>query len=167
LNRGGERRLACGLIVSSGLVHQGAARALVHHLKYGGLSAAAEVLALAMEGVMPSDAACLVPVPRVLLRVWRYGIDPSAALSRALARRTGLPVARVLARPLWWAGRAGPAGAARGDPVFRALRAAPPGAVLVDDVITTGATLGAAAAALPGARRAVTATGPAQGSRGR
>jgi predicted amidophosphoribosyltransferase len=149
------------------MVHRGAARALVHHLKYGGLSAAAEVLALPMERVIPPDAESLVPVPRVLLRMWRYGIDPSAALCGALSRRTGLPVARVLARPVWWAGRAGPAGSARGDPVFRALRAVPPGAVLIDDVITTGSTLGAAAAVLPGVRRAVTATGPAQGSRGR
>lgn len=153
--------------MSSALVHQGAARALVHHLKYGGLSAAAEVLAVAMERVVPPDAECLVPVPRVLVRMWRYGIDPSATLSRALARRTGLPVERVLARPVWWAGRAGPAGVVRGDPVFRAVRAAPPGAVLVDDVLTTGATLGAAAGVLPGVGRAITATGPAQGSRGR
>jgi predicted amidophosphoribosyltransferase len=116
---------------------------------------------------MPADATCLVPVPRVLARMWRYGVDPAATLSRALARRTGLPVERVLGRPFWWAGRAGPAGAIRGDPVFRAVRPSPPGAVLVDDVLTTGATLCAAAGALPGMRRAVTATGPAEGSRGR
>ncbi|MBU1227959.1 MAG: hypothetical protein KJ698_12210 [Actinobacteria bacterium] len=137
LGRGGERRLDCGLLVASALAHGGAARSLVHHLKYRGLASAAEVLSAAMVQVVPVGAACLIPVPRVLMRMWRYGIDPAGALSEALSRRTGLPVARLLARPLWWAGRAGPAGAMRGSPAFRALRTAPEGAVLVDDVLTT------------------------------
>jgi len=167
LQQGGERRLDCGLLVVSALVHDGAARSLIHHLKYRGLPAAAAVLAAAMEPVVPDAATCLVPVPRVMLRMWRYGIDPAATLCRALSRRTGLPVARVLARPIWWAGRAGPAAAVRGSPTFRAVRAVPSGAVLVDDVLTTGATLAAAAGALPGVGMAVTATGPAEGGRGR
>ena len=167
LQQGGERRLECGLLVSSALVHEGAARSLVHHLKYRGLMSAAGALAAAMVRIVPRQATCLVPVPRVLLRMWRYGIDPAVALCGSLSQRTGLPVARALVRPIWWAGRAGLAGAVRGAPVFRAARDAPSGAVLIDDVLTTGATLSAAAGVLPGVAVAITATGPADGGRGR
>ena len=160
LRPGGERRLAGGLLVRSALAHDGAARILVHNLKYRGLTAAAGVLAGPIAEVLPPEARCLVPVPRVLLRLWRYGIDPAAALAGAVSRMTGLPVVSLLARPVWWAGRAGPAGAPRGTPAFRAGRPAPAGAVLVDNVLTTGATLSAAAACLSGVIGAVTATGP-------
>jgi len=160
LRPGGERRLPGGLLVSNALAHDGAARILVHNLKYRGLTATAGVLAGPVAQVLPPDTRCLVPVPRVLLRLWRYGIDPAAALAGAVSRVTGFPVVLLLARPVWWAGRAGPAGASRGTPAFRARRPVPAGAVLMDDVLTTGATLSAAAACLPGIIGAVTATGP-------
>jgi predicted amidophosphoribosyltransferase len=146
------------VLVSSPFLHGGTARLLVHRLKYGAHPAAAHLLAGPMAGVLPAGAALLVPVPRARLRLWRYGVDPALELARAVGKVSGLPVARALAAEWWHRRRAGPGGMERGVPGFRALAAVPAGAVLVDDVVTTGVTLGAAAAALGGARLAVTAT---------
>jgi predicted amidophosphoribosyltransferase len=155
---GSERRLPDGVLVRSAFVHRGAARLLVHRLKYGGHHAAAAVLAGAMAGRLPPGAGALVPVPRARLRRWRYGVDPAVELARALGRVCSLPVVTALAPEWWHRRRAGLAGARRGLPRFRLVRGVPAGAVLVDDVVTTGATLRAAAAALGGPCAAVTAT---------
>jgi len=146
-----------GVLVRSAFAHGGAARRLVHRLKYEGLVAAAAPLAAAMAPLVPGDAPGLVPVPRVVARKWRHGVDPAAELARALARLVGLPVVNGLRPAIWTARRAGPAGRHRGQPRFGELDAVDPMAVLVDDVMTTGTTLGAAAA-VSGSTRAVTAT---------
>jgi len=161
---GGERRLPDGVLVRSAFAHEGTARLLVHRLKYGGQHAAAAVLAGAMAGRLPEGARALVPVPRARLRRWRYGVDPAVELARALGRASSLPVVAALAPEWWHRRRAGLAGERRGLPRFRLVRDVPVGAVLVDDVVTTGATLRAAAAALGGPRAAVTAT-TARGTR--
>ncbi len=146
---GRAQRLTGGLVVRAGLRHDGTARALVHRLKYGGLRGAATILAIAMANCLPSGAAALVPVPRARLRRWRHGIDPARELAVALAARSGLPVVAALQAPWWWPRHAGADRDARPPPRFRSTTRAPPGAVLVDDVVTTGSTLTAAARALP------------------
>jgi predicted amidophosphoribosyltransferase len=151
-----------GVLVRPAFVHEGVARSLVHRLKYDASPTVSRVLAAAMVPLLPVDAAALVPVPRVTARRWRYGVDPARELATAMAGRSGLPVVHALRPAVWVARRAGPRGRLRGQPRFAAVRSAPGASVLVDDVVTTGATLATAAGVL-GVRRAVVATAAPRG----
>lgn len=142
-------------VVSPAFRHEGAARSLVHYLKYRGVVAAAAVLAEGMAGAVDADAV-LVPVPRVGWRRLRYGVDPALELATALARLTGRPLVRALWAPPWGRVRAGRVHGFA--PAFRLRRPVVHAVVLVDDVITTGATLAAAARHFPRVVGAVTAT---------
>ncbi len=155
-----RRRLDCGVGVSPGLIHQGAARRLVLLLKYRGCREAAEVLAAVMATLLPSDAAALAPIPRIHSRRLKYRSDPGLLLAGALSRRSGLPVCHSLGPRLWGGANAGLDRSARSAPRFRHRWAPPEGLVLVDDVVTTGMTLNAAAETLGRSliRGAVTAT---------
>lgn len=130
---------------------EGVARDLVHGLKFGRRLGLACIAADAIANVWPHGPAAgtLVPVPAAeLRRRWR-GFDPAEEIAIALARGQGLELARCLRR------RHGPRQVGRrrserlADPPRVALRRpAPETALLVDDVLTTGATLSACAAAL-------------------
>jgi len=157
LRQGTDRLVGSSLPVHVALVHEGPARVLVRRLKYEAIRAAAGPLAEAMARRVPDPGGILVPVPRVPTRTWRYGIDPARELARAYAALVGATVVDALT-PVLWAPRH--AGRARGDraPVRFRARAAKEPAVLVDDVVTTGLTLGAASTSV-GAVRAIVATG--------
>lgn len=125
--------------------HSGPARVLAHHLKYRGLVDYARLVAVALAPEVPPGP--LVPVARSMSRRLRYGTDPALLIARFLSRETGSPVYRLLRAPLHTSRRAG------GD---HDRRVAVPGlrkrtlesVVLVDDVMTTGATLEAAVFAI-------------------
>ncbi|MGA9596891.1 MAG: phosphoribosyltransferase family protein [Acidimicrobiia bacterium] len=146
-----------GVEVCSGYRHETVARRLVHLLKYHGIVAAAVPLADAMAHRLPADTAGLIPVPRALVRRSRYGVDPAVELATRVSRITGIPVLTLLRSRLWWPAHAGNDRVSRRTPRFRLVDCAPSGALLVDDVLTTGVTL-ATAGELVGVRRAVTGT---------
>lgn len=151
--------LADGVYVRSAFLHEGAARKLVHSLKYEGSVRAAAVLADAVAELVGADTSALIPVPRVLMRRWKYGVDPALVLARAVGARTGIPVVRALRPPVVARTNAGAPRRRRSPPAFR-LRVEPPAhALLIDDVVTTGRTVKAAASATGAiTRRAVSAT---------
>ncbi len=134
------------------LAHDGPARELVHALKFRGRLALAELMAAQIAANAPRDllAGTLVAVPTHPSRRRARGFDQAERLAGALARRTGLPVARCLRRRGQASRQLGATRAqrlgARLDLEVRGM--APPVAVLVDDVHTTGRTLDACARAL-------------------
>jgi len=151
-----------GMIVSTGLIHRGPARRLVHRLKFDGDRRAAAVLVDAMQRKAPAGATGWVPVPRAKLRAMRYGVDPARLLCEFLADVTGVPVVPALASGWWWASHNRGALAALSAPVFTRLTDhASPDWVLVDDVATTMNTLESARVSLSGVvRHALVATAP-------
>ncbi len=154
------RMIESGLVVQPAYVHTGLARQIVHDLKYRALVGAAAALAPALVEALPAHTSVLVPVPRSIARRLQLGVDPALELALVAGRLAGLPVARLL-RPPWWQSRhAGKGRAGRAPVRFSARRVGCAGTVVVDDVLTTGSTLAAAARSLgSGVIGAVTATG--------
>jgi len=146
-------RLAPTRTVNSVLVqpvfnHSGAAVRLIHNLKYRRSQKAARFLAQHMAQRLPTMATLLVPIPRVLSRRIVYGIDQTAVLADMIGGIADLPVVDALAPPVWSPRSAGKDRSHRQIPGFRQRTTVGPGAVLIDDVCTTGATIVGAAAAL-------------------
>jgi ComF family protein len=135
--------------------YQSLARELVHRMKYERAQAGAREIGDLFTGQLPYIAApyCLVAVPTATSRVRLRGYDHTQIITRTLAAKNHLPSARPLLR----LGQAHQMGSTRSqrlhqlDGAFRVTgRAGLAGQhiVLVDDVLTTGATLESAARTL-------------------
>ena len=138
-------------VALAAFAYEGALRRALQRLKYGGASRLAGPLAVAALPTLRQltsliGPAPLVPVPVHRDRLRERGYNQAALLARTLGQRAGLPVADLLLRErstvkqhqLDRAGR------------LRNLRAAfsvapdtraPPVVILVDDILTTSATL--------------------------
>jgi len=153
-----------GVLSWAPLAYAGAARALVRGLKFQRAAGLADELAAPMVAGAPDGwlrppatagepwrPPVLVPVPLHPARGRRRGFNQAERLAAALARRTGLPVADCLRRAGSSATQVGRGREQRlAGLAGRVLLAhpAPARALIVDDVITTGATLSACAGAL-------------------
>jgi predicted amidophosphoribosyltransferase len=128
--------------------HEGVVRRLVVALKFARRPSLADLaapqLAAALPGELELDAA--VPVPPAPLRLARRGFDPADALAASVARELGLPLAICLRRRHGPRQVGRPRSARLADPPrVEATGPAPAAPLLVDDVVTTGATLTACA----------------------
>jgi ComF family protein len=141
-------------------LYEGGARDLVHRLKYEDRLDLAAVLARMMAGAgseLLGEADCLVPVPLHRFRLWRRRFNQAALLANRIGRIAGRPsepgyLKRVKAtRSQVGLSRVGRATNLQG--AFR-VPAAARGALqgrrilLIDDVMTTGATANAASRVL-------------------
>lgn len=137
-------------------VYDGALRGALHRLKYGRARRVAEPLgALLGEALLaqPQPADALLPVPLHPARLAARGFNQSEALARAAALHCGVPLLTTgLERVRDTGHQAGLDRRARASNIAGAFvwrGAAPPERVLLlDDVLTTGATIAACAAAL-------------------
>jgi len=158
-----DRVLPRGVAVHSAFVHEGAARRLVHRLKYHPITGVAEFLAGAMAPRVTGSFDAIVPLPRAGLRRWSSGRDPAADLTGALGAILGIEVVPALCAPLWWPRHAGSARRARRAIAFRMAAPIPRRVLVVDDVFTTGATARSAISALPTGRSVLVLTATAAG----
>ncbi len=137
--------------------YEGVLRELIHLYKYGRIRTLARPLCDFLSAALPRDERfdAVTPVPLHWRRQWQRGFNQSELLARGIARRTGIPMVKALKRV-----RATPAQASlsktdrrrnvatafrqrRRARVLRAKRI-----LLIDDVMTTGATAAACALVL-------------------
>ena len=140
--------------------HTGLARDLAHRLKYGDQHHVVPLLArlIAQAGRdLLKDSQLLIPIPLGRNRLWRRSFNQAAVLAQAVSRRSGVPCdPMLLERPRETPSQVGLTREQRQDNVRGAFRIAAGrsqavrgrNVTLVDDVVTTGATVDAAAEVL-------------------
>lgn len=131
--------------------HEAVARDLVTALKFRRLLPVADLMADRIQWLAPATvlSGTIVPVPTAPLRTALRGFNPAAEIAAALAQRTELPLQACLIRQ----GGGRQVGKRRAErighpPRIQARGKVPRSALLVDDVLTTGATLASCASAL-------------------
>lgn len=139
--------------------YEGKLRMLIHCLKYRkmpGVGGPLGRLVASRARALPDPPDLVVPVPLHWSRRWRRGYNQSAAIAGGAARALGVPVGACLRRvrstaPQTGRGRRARLSNVRGAFRARGVRMRGASILLVDDVITTGATIRECARALKAA----------------
>lgn len=137
-------------------MYEGALRDLIHLYKYSGMRPLAKPLAGYLQRAIPVDVPfdAVVAVPLYWRKQWSRGFNQSELLARLVSDHRRIPLLHALRRKRATATQAGLASAGRRRNVTGAfeLRKRPQVAgkriLLIDDVMTTGATASACAAVL-------------------
>ena len=136
--------------------YEGALRELIHLFKYGKMKPLADPLSGYLASALPRDQRfdVVAPMPMHWLRRMRRGFNQAELLAAATARRCGVPMIRAARRVRATRMQAGLSNSVRRQNVAGAFQVPRPELVkgrrvlLVDDVLTTGATASACGTAL-------------------
>jgi ComF family protein len=148
--------------------YEGPLQELIHLLKYQGIETLAGPLGRYLMAALPRDERVdlIVPVPMHWWRKWRRGFNQSELLAQAVAREAGIPFADAMRRTRNTPPQAGLSDHERRHNLTGAFsvpakrRVEGRRVLLIDDVMTTGATTSACGAALlrAGAERVLVLT---------
>lgn len=134
-------------------VYDGYVKKLMHRLKFERSPAAAAYIASALSVIPAAEYDYLVPVRTSMRRNRQRGYDQTVLIAQHLVKKIELPLLDIL----WHRGTARQLGASRTQrlaqirqafEILQPTQAAGTSVLLLDDVMTTGATLEAAADAL-------------------
>ena len=134
--------------------YEGGLRTLIHLYKFSGFRPLADPLTDLLHRALPIDGEfdLVTPMPLHWFRRWRRGFNQSELLAVKLGKRRGIPCVRLLERRRPTRSQTSLTPAQRRKNVAGAFLAAPDAAgkriLLVDDVLTTGATANACGSAL-------------------
>ena len=136
--------------------YEGTLRKLIHLFKYGKIRPLARPFGDLLSRVVPREQRfdCVVPMPLHWRRRWERGFNQSELLAREIARRWNVPLLQAVKRVKATASQAGLTNAKRRANVSgafdmrRGLRLHGARVLLVDDVLTTGASAAACARVL-------------------
>jgi ComF family protein len=136
--------------------YSGTLRSLVHLYKYGKVAPLAAPLGQMLMRALPAGTEFdgIVPLPLHWRRRWRRGFNQSELLARVVSRQTGRPVWKIVRRRKATPPQAGLTSAERRTNVAGAFEVTNGRHIegrdilLIDDVLTTGATARACAAVL-------------------
>lgn len=134
------------------LSYDGAVPRLVHHIKYQSRTALVdEMLDLMQSASGDFDVDVITPVPMHPVKLRQRGYNQAEVLSKALSRRLGYPIKPLLICTRYRRSQTRLDRLLRSknaENAFRALNASGLRILLIDDVLTTGATVNACAKAL-------------------
>ena len=130
------------------LAYVGAGRELVARLKYRNARSVVAWLAAGMAALIDERPEVVTWAPTTAARRRERGFDHAEVLARAVGRELHVPVMPLLERAAGPPQTGRSAAERRVGPAFRARASPAAHVLLVDDVVTTGATLRSAALAL-------------------